>query len=657
MDDRQDMSYVYQPSISEHPQNQDFHDWTTLIDLTRDAWLATAEKYPERARLETERWCSIPYPIFKRLVFFAAAHSSLFTTEQTLNWLLADDHWWLWSVETERETLRLLVSVAPQLNAEGRQALEGAILQGPPREMFRDDIAPEQLQHTFNREIWLHLAKCRIAGAELGVDAAARLDALSYQYPEWRLAEDERDEFPFWMGDGEDLRKFSISPKRRRDLVIWLRKNRKHDHWHEDDWRDRCKRDFPTTACALLDLAKSGEWFTDRWRDALQAWADEKLAARSWRYMSGTLAAAPDAIVKELAHSLSWWLQAIAKTFSGNEETFFAHIRRVIELYRKEGIEADDDPVFKAINHPVGHVTEAALRWWYRHSLEDNQGLPDLLKPLFTDLCDTNITSFRHARVLLSTHVIALFRVDGDWTMQHVLPLFDWRQSVVEARAAWEGFLWSPRLYQPLIEAIKPQFLATAQHYSDLGKHGEQYAALLTFAALEPGDVFSRAELVVATRSLPVEGLQKTAQSLVSALAGAGEQRVEYWQNRIRPYLKSIWPKSRDVITPALSESLAKLCVTAQDAFPDALHELKHWLQPPNHPYYVVHLLHEARLCGRFPAEALEFLDAVIGDNAQWSPPSDLKDCLDAIRDVQPELEADDRLVRLREYLRRHDRG
>ncbi len=303
-DDRHDHSYCEQPSISEHPQNQKYREWTALIDLVRDAWAAAAETSPERARLQVEHWRNIPYPLFQRLAFFAATQSTLFTPEQPLNWLLADNHWWLWSVETEREALRLLVSVAPQLNAEGRQALEKAILEGPPRAMFREDIEPDRLHQTYDREIWLRLAKCRAAGAELGVDAAARLDALSDQHPGWRLAEDERDEFPVWAGDSEDWRKHSVTPKRRRDLVEWLRKNPKDNFWQEDDWRDRCKRDFPTTACALMELAHNGEWYTYRWREALQAWADEKHAARSWRYMGVVLAAATDEIVKELAHSL-----------------------------------------------------------------------------------------------------------------------------------------------------------------------------------------------------------------------------------------------------------------------------------------------------------------------------------------------------------------
>lgn len=51
VEDKSDLSYMHQPSISEHPQNRDFHDWTALIDLTRDAWLATVAQSPARAAL------------------------------------------------------------------------------------------------------------------------------------------------------------------------------------------------------------------------------------------------------------------------------------------------------------------------------------------------------------------------------------------------------------------------------------------------------------------------------------------------------------------------------------------------------------------------------------------------------------------------------
>lgn len=652
IDDRRDRSYIHRPSIGDHPQNRDSLDWTALIDLTRDAWRATAAKHPEQARLEIERWLVIPYPLFRRLVFFAAT-SGLFTPAQAIGWLLADDHWWLWSEETRREALRLLVAVAPQLDHHGSEILEQAILRGPPPAIFPDDIEPEGLQRRFDREIWLRLAKYRVAGAQLGSDAAAMLDKLARQYPTWQLADDERDEFPTWMGSGDEWRTFLTTPKRCRDLVDWLREYPKCDMWREDEWRERCKRDFRRTVCALLYLARQGEWFPDRWSEALQAWGNETLAKRSWRYVGGVLTGAPKDVVKELARAMSWWLLSIAKVFSGNEEAFFTLIRQVLALHSNEAIEATNDSVSEAINHPVGHVTDAALSWWYRQELEDGQGLTGTLKPIFSDLCDTTGASFRHGRVLLATHLVALFRVDEEWTKQHVIPLFRWELSVDEARAAWQGFLRSPRVYPPLIEAIRAQFLVTALHYADLDSHGDQYADFLTFVALEPGDMFSRKELASATRSLPADGLRSATESLVRALEGAGKQRAEYWLNRIKPYLKFIWPKSVDLIRPAISESFARLCIGAGDAFPDALHELKPWLRPLDHPNLVVHLLNEAKLCESFLEEALTFLDAIIEDDGQ-QPPTLLKNCLDVIGVKRSDLENDIRFLKLSQYLRKY---
>ena len=654
-EDRSDLSYMHQPSISEHPQNRDFRDWTALIDLTRDAWLAMASQSPERAALAAESWWHTPYPLFRRLAFFAAAQGNVIPLRRALDWLLADDHWWLWSVETEREAMRLLVVLAPQLDEVMLRELEGAVLAGPPREMFKDDIEPERWTRVVDREIWLRLAKVVETGAVLSANAQDRLDELSAQYPKWRLEADQRDEFPLWMGGGDEWRKSVATPRRRRDLIEWLKQHPGTDHWQEDDWRQRCRDNFATTACALFALAKEGVWLTDRWREALQAWSEEKLLKRSWRYMAPILATAPDEVLQTLAHGVSWWLQAIAKTFEGHETLFFVLTRRLLALDHQAGVDTDE-PVMRAINHPVGHVTEALLRWWYRCSLEDGHGLPAEIRPTFIELCDTRIDKFRHGRVLLAAHVIALFRVDREWATQHLLPLFDWHRSEAEARAAWEGFLWSPRLYRALMEVLKPAFLDTARHFAALGKHDGQYASLLTFAALDPGDTFTTAELAAATRALPPDGLHEAAQALVRALEGAGDQRTDYWTNRVVPYLHAIWPKTRDNISPAIAESLGRLCVAAQDAFPEALVLLRAWLQPPAHPHYLVRRLHEAGLCGRFPEQALDFLSLVIGDQTQW-PPSDLGACLDAIRSAAPELEADPRFERLMAYLRQHGRG
>ena len=399
-------------------------------------------------------------------------------------------------------------------------------------------------------------------------------------------------------------------------------------------------------------LAQDSEWPIEGWREALQVWAEDKLIEQSWS-MAQVISKAPDDVIQELSHSLGWWLQAQARIFKSNEKLFFALIRCILKLELKNGVHGDDDIVSHAINHPVGLVTKALLRWWYRQKLKDAEGLRGEVKPLFTELCNTGVEKFRHGRVLLAAHAIALFRVDEKWARECLLPLFDWQLSEVEARAAWEGFLWSPRPYRPLLSAIKQPLLETATHYEELGKHAEQYAAFLTFTALDPGDTFTTKELVEATSKMPVEGLQSAAQAVIRALEGAGEQRGEYWHNRVLPYFNLVWPKTIDVMTPTISELLGQLCVAAQEAFPEALEKLQHWLQPVEHPFYLVRLLNEAKLCEQFASDALTFLNAIIDDNAQLLP-GELKQCLDDIEKAEQALADDVRFLRLSQVIERN---
>jgi hypothetical protein len=653
-DDRHDNSYMVRASIADHPQNNDFREWTALIDLVRDAWLATAGKSPDEARSEVERWSVIPYPVFRRLVFFALAEGCrLFSPQEALEWLLSDHYWWLWSIETQRETVRLLNSLARRLSGEQSDALQLAILRGPPQGMFQSDADAAILQRVIDHEVWLRLAKYRATGASLIPEAATRLDSVTREYPTWQLEDDQRDEFPFWVGEVEGLKKFQATPKQRRELATWLREQPAADFWAQNDWRERCINDFPRAATALIEASRGRHWVADRWRTALQAWAEEKFVSRSWRWMSRVIASAPDHVLKDLEHPLSRWVQSIAKRLKGSEDTFFELIRRILRLYRCKALDADDDVIFNAINHPVGVVIEAALSWWYGQRLEDNQGLHSHIVAVFTEVCDSGLAIFRHARVILGTHLIALFRVDPTWTDQYLLPLFKWDRSYEEARAVWIGFLWSPRAYIPLMQALKTEFLATSRYYDNLRDCGGQYAGFLTFIALDQGDVFTVKELADATASLPRSGLARAAQTLVQALESAGDQRGEYWRNRIMPYLKHVWPKSREVLNRSIGTSFARLCLAAGDDFPQAIKELRHWLQSISDPDFIVHLLDEAKLSERFPSAALEFLSLIIADDTQFAP-TELGNCLEAIRTAEPALAEDDRFRRLGQFLRQH---
>jgi hypothetical protein len=660
-DNRSDRSHWDQPSIAKHWQNRGFRDWVSLIEMLRDAWLAVRANDNVRATRIAQSWFEFPYPTFKRLAFFAASQDRCISSKQWVNWLLDDDAWWLWSSDTGREVFRLLVLQGQHLAGAEQQRLEKAILAGPPREMFRGDLEKDRWQDLVDHSVWLHLAKLNTSGVVLGASAVARLAEISAANPTWQLAIDDRDEFSSWMsGTGdpgyENSRDVDIAPRKRSELVQWLTKPMlERRPFYEDTWREVCRTRFFHSLLALCDLARDGVWPAGRWREALQTWAEDEAVFRSWRYAAPLVQSMPDAVLQEITHAVTRWIEAASKSINCHEDILLDLCRSVLALpleagsgYRiiHNGIETYD-PVGSAINHPIGHITQALINLWFKQNPNDNDLLPTDLKPIFTTLCDAQIDRFRHGRVLMGSQLIAFFRVDPQWTERHLLPLFGW-SNPVEAKAAWEGFLWSPRLYQPLLTAFKSQFLDSAKHYADLGGHRQQFATFLTHAALGPTEGYTVDEFRSAIGSIPQEGLEKSAQALSQAVEGAADQREEYWKNRAQPFWQQIWPKSRDLATPRIAESLTRMVIATRSEFPSALAAVQDWLQPIEHPNYVVHLLHDSGLCSRYPADTLSLLNAAIADQ-QWAP-RELRQCLDQIEQATPHLAQDARYLRLSEY-------
>ena len=454
-----------------------------------------------------------------------------------------------------------------------------------------------------------------------------------------------------WFGsvDQENIEVTDKAPRKRRDLVQWLKKPPPQSGgFYKDDWSDVCRTRFFHSLCALGDLARDGVWPPDRWRSALQVWSENGLVQRSWRCAAPLVKTMPDAFIQEIVYNVTWWIKTASKLSNRHEDILLDLCERILELPIDPGTGMNGSAT-AAINHAVKYVTEALLNLWFRQKPNDGARLPTEIEPFFTKLCDVKVERFRHGRGLLGLNLITFFRVDRTWTEQHLLPLFDWDHA--EAQAMWEDFLWSPHLTLPLLIALKPCFLEGVHHYTDLGEHRRQFTALLTYAALDRVEGYTVEEFQGAFAALPQEGLEHSAQVLFQALNGAAEQRKEYWDNRVRPFWKKVWPKFQNRITPQIAESLAQLAIAAGDEFPAVLGAVGDWLKPIEDPHYVVYLLSESGLCTQFPEEALHLLAEVIDNPPRWWPTEELGECLDQIQQAEPLLAQDDHYRRLREYL------
>ena len=250
-DDHEDRSYWDLPSISPHWQNRGFRDWVILIEMLRDAWLVTHESDTSRSAQIARDWFSLPYPTFKRLALFAASQNDCIAPNIWVEWVMDYNSWCLWSEETQRETMRLLVSQARMLSPEARVNLETAILAGPPRAMYRDDVDPDWWDRHVKDSVWLRLTKLAHEEEALSTASRMRLDDIPHGRNDWRKERiNERNEFSHWMSgtgdpDYEESREIDIAPRKRNDLVKWLKQTPSENHlFYEDTWRDTCRTRF-----------------------------------------------------------------------------------------------------------------------------------------------------------------------------------------------------------------------------------------------------------------------------------------------------------------------------------------------------------------------------------------------------------------------------
>jgi hypothetical protein len=651
-----DLSYIHQPSISDHPQNQHFNDWTILIDLCRDAWVETAQRDARAAAAEFNRWRDIKYPVFRRLCLFAARIAeSVVSPSDALELLSQDRSWWLWSVESQREAMRLICALATRLSVEEADRLTQLVLRGPPRDMFRADLDEVQWQRVSERSIWLRLAKFVSCQGHLNETAHTWYTATSTARPEFLLQSDERDEFPSYISTGgpSGWRKHVTLPATRAELAIALRDRPADDFFYEDNWRELLQKKLPVAISALLQLAREETWPNGAWQEALQYLSDEKIVRRSWNRLHKTLSGAPAETIRSLGTAITWWLQSAANALPLQaEQDFLRLINRILGEGGWDEIETESFTLSQSINHPIGHVTEALLRWWYRTGPKVGGLLPLSIRDRFSFPLTTVLTSGA-ARVALAAHVANLFIVDPVWTREYLLPYFDWATDPSAANLVWQAYLVNPNISAELAAGFKEQFLETANHYDELGEYSKQYAGLLTITLLELPEAFTLTDTRAALRSLGPSGIAQAAHRIAVALSNAGERREEYWTNRVKPLLERAWPKAATFRSSEESCALAETCIRAGKQFEDAFNYISPWLKrAPECRLIAIHLS-ETQIPKDLPSLALRLLALIIDTDQRWTP-TKLKTVLETIGGADSNLKGSPDFRRLDQYVEQY---
>lgn len=647
-----DRSYWDLPSIEPHWQNRNFKEWVFLIEFLRDSWLKVFEEQPEKACKIASSWFDKPYPTFKRLAFFAACQDDCIDSGIWVSWLLSENARCLWEVQTKREVMRLLVLQGNTIECSEGEKLEENILIGPPRTMYKKDLSQESFRDIADHAIWLRLAKLESSGRKLGEHAKSKLTELTDNYP-FKLDSHQKDEFSHWMsGTGdpgfERENNIEIVPRKRKELVNWLK-----DTQEESKFWERCRTHPLNVLFALTDLAEEDIWPTNYIGDALNAWSTKKprQGKRLWEMCSILIQMMPPKVFAVLVRPIASYISRVAKSLDHYDKSLFSICNLILEFGREESPLDTEDMLIEAINHPIGLACTAVLEVWFNHELNDGDGLPESVRAFFTKVCDRSKEHYVYGRTVLTGSLLTLFRVDRKWTEENLLPLFNWDESSLEAKSAWQGFMWAPRIYPPLLNALKDDLLNTTSHFEQLNSHKNQFAAFLTHVALSKPSAYTIPELQYAFSQLSTEALVQVSRTLEQVIKSKTDESEDFWINRIEPFWQKIWPKSLEHISAKISENLAEVAIASSVDFPDVLNSIKGWLVPIEYPDMFLRSLSKTDIPHTFPYETLNFLDPLVGENSYVD--EHLKKCLDKVIIAEPKLADNPIYIRLFEQYRR----
>lgn len=587
----------------------------------------------------------------------------------------------IWSPALHKEALDLLVGVWPETTAAQRELIVDSILVGPPlpHPAPEDQDERERRQRWFDRRIFDRLALLERMGEPiLPHQGAQKLEALRLTYPQWKIAEGEQAHFSSWMESGSGL-ETDRSPRELEDLsgndlINALRAPGDEREGRLMAW-GQVVSTRPGRGIGLLYALGNDPQVGDGaiWRDTLNGLRDSMARATVARRVLRALIDAPDNVIR--ADDLLWTTSDTIEIVSKRSPLPMAQedVLRLWDRVFDAALAADGDPpdnddwVGRAINRPVGRLASALLNLTFKDGLKAGAAFPEKFRSRLTRLTQRRPLGLRYARTILASRLLYLFAIDPDWTVNNLLPFFDWQQSEDDAASVWSGYGWTPRINVDLWLALSPFFydIFDEPRLQRLDHARGTVSQLLMAAGVD----FSETDVPTEKSRRAIKGMNSSDREaavawLANYLAGpelsdkappAGSEAPRradlVWRDKIAPWLRRVWPRDGALVEPVTAEKFARLAVATQATFPDAVSTLLPYMVATENWGYVVHSLAQTRHPDDQPVATLKLLSKIVRLGGPLFT-HDLRGVLDRIAEVDPALRASPAFRSLDEPLR-----
>ena len=637
-------SSLYRPSIAPHGQNPDDPDWTRLIDLARDSYVALTDVDRGRGDNLLRYWVLSKQPLFRRLALHALTENQRSDIQLARKLLIGGRRPGLWETELSREVLRFLRLGGSRLPRSLRVEIVRAIHAGPKA---KKATMPAYYAGLIRHEKAMRLQRLAASGARL--DKRSRLLASDSSSNEEGTV-DERDEFTVWHGEGRWIGDEEFVPPGLQwgsvaDFVAAIRDG----GIVREGYRGLALSQPVKAASALRRLAKEGEWPTTCWLGFLDVFPGlrerPRSCARLQAFVSHLITGAPDWFLADVGPAVGGFVKDLAEDLGTDRENEL----RVLWERAWSGVDKTrpqvsdlDDLLTEALNHSAGMLAEAALVRLWKYEPKPGEGLPPPVQPYFNAIDSDPVGHL--GRVMLATRLYHLFAIDPEWAREHLLSRLSPADSD-EARDLWSAYGWSPTVGPDLLLAYKGPFLDMLCRADGGDRITRSLTGLFMAICLEAPGELTPDDIRRAVRSMSELGLRVVLSGLKRSLKGDPAERARIWRDKIEPWLREYWPAAAARNTPATSVATLDMLVEAGDAFPDAVEWSLQHLQATGGQG--LHCLRENGHASKHPESMLALLNAAVGtDVLPVHLSRTLCEILDPLKHT-PELVADVRFQRL----------
>lgn len=652
------------PDLSAPDSEHARHDSSKLMEMIASGWQELNKQNPDKAKRMAREWHHSPYAPFQRLAFFCAARLKKISPDRIVRWLTANNRTWFWSIYTRHEVCQLLRAKARTLDHSSLRALEKQIVKGPSKKNFNPSATDDEIRLASDRAVWLRISCLKESGAKISSATQSALEGIVARNAHLNRPSAFEDEVFFTTSSVKEIdisEKIDKAPNDKESLIVWLQKSEATDtqtRFYRSNWPDLCSNPehFKSCADALLELSsKHHAHPLNRWREMLSAWGRSKICSETWNlYGDSTLNTLPNNILQHLNNHLADWIKKSAQG-QGDIDTIVAACQKLFLLTTinpppTDNTETPPDADTTLIN-TIANLTDAMIAAWFRTSPKENSFIEENFRKFLENIVDSNDSFYDAAKIITTLNASGYYAVDKAWTTKYIIPLFDWEKNKRNAILAFRGLIWSSNVDVSLLNAIKPDFLACAKHYTSLGQHKDRYAALLIHCALYEIPGFRPHEFRAALNNLPTEGVADAAQALNEYYHSIKGNKTNEWSEHFLPLLSKVWPANIQTNSAASSNALIKLVISTGSEFPEAVDAIERFIVPSDDQDILQFLLSDSPHCQRHPAAALKLLSHIY-KNTKYSSQY-LHECHKTIGDADPTLKRTPAFKAIADFLRR----